>query len=502
MRTVADGFSGGAPADRVHAINSASVRADGRFVLYWMIAARRVRSNFALDRAVAWARELRLPLVVLEALKVDYPFASDRLHRFVIEGMADNRSALHGSPATYFPYVEPAPGAGRGLLDRLAEEAAVVVTDLFPCFFLPDVVRRAGGRLRVRLEAVDGNGLLPLAALPQAYPAAVHHRRFMQGAFRQHIVHAPAERPDFSGLSNLESGLPSDVVSRWPPAANALLGGSSGELAALPVDHSVPPVSIRGGASAAAETLDRFVRFRLVKYEDSHNHPDDNGTSRLSPYLHFGHLSAHEVFKAVVRTEGWTLGRLGPRPTGARQGWWGLGASAEAFLDQLVVWRELGYSTCFHRPEAYRSFDGLPGWAVDTLTRHQNDPRPFVYSREQFEQGRTHDPLWNAAQFEMRREGWMHNYMRMLWGKKILEWSATPREALETMIALMDRWSLDGRDPNSYAGYTWILGRYDRPWPERPIYGTVRSMSSDSAARKLRLGSYLRRYSPDSGLFD
>ncbi len=165
---------------------------------------------------------------------------------------------------------------------------------------------------------------------------------------------------------------------------------------------------------------------------------------------------------------------------------------ADAFLDQLVVWRELAYNACATRPENYARYDSLPRWALATLADHESDPRPMLYGREALENAATHDAVWNAAQMEMRQTGWFHNYMRMLWGKKIVEWSETPEVALETMINLMNRWALDGRNPNSYAGYFWTLGRYDRPWPERPIYGKVRSMSSASTARKVRLSRYLR----------
>ena len=490
MLQLSEGSSAGAPAARVRAVNGKPVRADAAFVLYWMIAARRSTFNFALDRAAAWANELGRPLVVLEALRVDYPHASDRLHRFVLDGMADNRRAFDGSPVLYYAYVEPSAGAGKGLLERLSRDASVVVTDEYPAFFLPHAVARAGDRIGVRLEAVDGNGILPLSAAPQAYPAAVHFRRYLQRVLRDHLRHVPAEGLPRKMPARLPA-LPADVVTRWPSVSPQLLDGDRSALARLPVDHEVGVVGTKGGSAAALKALSTFVDGRLATYHEHHNHPDDRGTSRLSPYLHFGHVSAHQVFAAVMRREKWNIGRLGAKPSGIRTGWWGVGEGANAFLDQLVVWRELAFNTCAKRPDDYRRFEGLPEWAVRTLDEHLTDPRPHVYDRVAFERADTHDAVWNAAQREMVRDGWMHNYMRMLWGKKILEWSATPREALATMIALMDRWSLDGRDPNSYAGYMWTLGRYDRPWPERPIYGTVRSMSSDSTRRKVRILQYL-----------
>ncbi|MEQ1728455.1 MAG: deoxyribodipyrimidine photolyase [Vicinamibacterales bacterium] len=494
MHAATEGFRGGAPAIRVRAVNDCAVNPAGQYVLYWMIANRRTRFNFSLDRALAWARELGRPVVVLEALRIDYPYASERLHRFVIDGMAANGIAFERSGILYYPYVEPAPGAARGLLERLSDAACLVVTDDFPCFFLPEVVKSAGRRVTVRLEAIDSNGLMPMAAVPQAYPAAVHLRRFIQKTLRTQLLDLPSASPLGLELPSRLATLPADVLTRWPAAEPDLLSGAPGTLGRLGIDHRVGVLPLRGGEDAANRVLCSFVQRHLGAYHERHSHPDDRGTSRLSPYLHFGQISAHEVFNAVMKAEGWSLGRLSRTVTGARQGWWGVRPGAEAFLDQLVVWRELGFNTCFRRPDDYDRFEGLPGWAQETLLLHSRDPRPYTYELRTFERAETHDPLWNAAQHELVRDGWMHNYMRMLWGKKILEWSATPQEALETMIAIMNRWALDGRDPNSYAGYTWVLGRYDRPWPERPIYGTVRSMSSANTQRKIRVAAYL---SPD-----
>jgi deoxyribodipyrimidine photo-lyase len=201
------------------------------------------------------------------------------------------------------------------------------------------------------------------------------------------------------------------------------------------------------------------------------------------------------VFSAVMTAERWTTRKLGRAATGARQGWWGVPAGAEAFLDQLITWRELGFNMCATRPRDPARFSSLPGWAIATLERHARDRRRWIYSRDQLASAATHDAVWNAAQRQLTRDGWMHNYLRMLWGKKILEWSASPEEALETMTAIMNEQALDGCDPNSYSGYFWTLGRYDRPWaPERPIFGTVRYMSSDNTRRKLKMTNFMEEY--------
>jgi deoxyribodipyrimidine photo-lyase len=220
---------------------------------------------------------------------------------------------------------------------------------------------------------------------------------------------------------------------------------------------------------------------------------DAGVTSGLSPYLHRGHVSVHSVLGELAERESWEASMVATKASGARAGWWNMSASAEAFLDELVTWRELGYNTCANVP-AYDSYASLPEWARATLADHEADPRPHLYTREDFEEARTHDPLWNAAQRLLRGEGRIHNYLRMLWGKKILEWTASPRDALAVMIELNNRWSVDGRNPNSYAGIMWVLGRYDRGWPERPIYGRIRSMSSDLTRRKVDVNSYLERW--------
>jgi deoxyribodipyrimidine photo-lyase len=283
-------------------------------------------------------------------------------------------------------------------------------------------------------------------------------------------------------------------LRRWPPAANALLDAEPGVLAQLAIDHRVRPVPYRGGAKAARAALRDFLDRKLRDYGAHAQHPDDDVRSGLSPYLHFGHLSAHEIFSELARRESWSLANLSSQSKGGREGWWGMSASAEAFLDQLVTWRELGYNMSCQRQDHDR-FESLPAWAQATLTRHASDPRPYVYTLDDLEAGRTHDPLWNAAQMQLVREGKIHNYLRMLWGKKILEWSACPEDALAALIELNNKYAVDGRDPNSYSGIFWILGRYDRPWgPERPIFGTVRYMSSQSTLRKLRVREYLVRY--------
>jgi deoxyribodipyrimidine photo-lyase len=460
-----------------------------------MIASRRLVYNFALDRALEYGRELGKPLVIFEALRCGYPWASDRLHRVVLDGMAHNARVCTTRGVRYYPYVEPTAGAGAGLLSALAAEACLVVTDDYPCFFLPGMVAGTAKKLSVRLEAVDSNGLLPIRAGEPAYSTAHAFRRFLQKTLPTHLAEFPSADPlAKTNASRLCLTLPRAVTTRWPAACAALLSGEPGALATLPIDHSVLPVEIRGGHARARAQMKDFLKERLPDYSEQRNEPDLDGASRLSPYLHFGHLSAHEVFAKISRQENWKPEKLALRANGSREGWWNMSANAETFLDELITWREVGYNFCSHRKD-YDRFESLPEWSQKTLKKHERDERPYLYTLEQLESAATHDPLWNAAQLQLVSEGRIHNYLRMLWGKKILEWSRIPRDAITTLVHLNNKYALDGRDPNSYSGIFWCLGRYDRPWgPERPIFGTVRYMSSQNTARKFSLKKYLRKY--------
>ncbi len=461
-----------------------------------------MQSNFALDRAVEWAVKLNKPLVIFEPLRSTYPWASDRIHRFILDGMADNAARIGQlnrqgvAGVRYFPYVEPAPGVEKGLLAEFARHAGAIVTDDYPICFIQRLISTAASQLPIRVEAVDSNGLLPLRATDRVFTTAFSFRSFLQKELPLHLGQAP--KPDALARLKLPAikGIPAEITRRWPAASDRLLMGDADELAKLPIDHSVPAVDYRGGAAAAQRRLTRFLERHLVHYHEVANDPDADAGSGLSPYLHFGHISVHQVFHEVMSREGWSPNRLSKRATGKREGWWGVGAGAEAWLDQLITWRELGYNMTAHRDD-YDRYESLPDWARATLEKHACDPRPFVYSLEAFATARTHDELWNAAQTQLVREGRIHNYLRMLWGKKILEWMASPRDALAVMIELNNRYALDGRDPNSYSGIFWCLGRYDRPWgPERPIFGTVRYMSCENTRRKLRMTEYLRQYAP------
>ncbi len=477
------------PEVRIRLAKEAPVREDGGYVLYWMSAARRAKYNFGLQRAVDWAVHLDRPLLVIEALRAGYRWACPRFHAFVIDGMADNEAAFRGSGASYRAYVEPRDGAGKGLLAALAREASVVVADDWPCFFLPRALAALATSCPVRLEAVDGNGLYPMYATDRVFTTAHSFRAHLQKQLPAALEHLPREDP----LAGVElkrlAAFPDEVKANWD-----FVHPHRGLLDEIELAGTVPATEESGGAEAGRACLRLFVETRLGAYGQDRNSPDADGASGLSPYLHFGHVGAHEVFAAVVDHQDWDPSRLGDETRGSRAGFWGMEAGAEAFLDELVTWRELGLNRCALTDD-YDRFESLPGWARATLRDHLDDEREYVYDLETFARAETHDALWNAAQRQLLTEGRMHNYLRMLWGKKILEWTEHPKQALEIMLELNNRYALDGRDPNSYSGVFWVLGRYDRAWgPERPIFGKVRFMSSQNTRKKLSVDGYLERY--------
>jgi deoxyribodipyrimidine photo-lyase len=464
----------------------------GDYVLYWMTAERRTFWSFALQRAVGLAQRLDKPLLVLEAVDADYPWASTRFHTFLIQGMVDNQKRFAEAGVGYLPYVEPEPGAGRGLLRRLSARACVVLGDERPAYRYPSLQARAARRVEARFELVDGGTFSPLRLPSKEHGRAVDFRRHLHKVAAAGLLDRPVPDPLAEKLPAFDH-LPSDITARWPAAdLRSLL--TPGGLGHLPIDASIGPVSGKpGGSTEAGRRFQAFLG-RISKYTER-NHPDVHAPTGLSPWLHFGHISASEMGWTVLDREGWTPERMNRAAFSKQQGAWGLSPGAEAFLEELLTWRELAFHTAFLQPEGHARYEGLPGWCRATLAAHAADARESLYSLDTLAAGRTADPLWNAAQRELRETGVIHNYLRMLWGKRVLAWTPDPQTAFLTLIELNNRYALDGRDPNSYAGIAWCFGRYDRPWgPERPVYGTIRFMSSASTRKKLEMDAWAKRF--------
>ncbi|MFN7290867.1 MAG: deoxyribodipyrimidine photolyase [Pirellula sp.] len=480
------------PRVRITAITNNAVRDSGEYVLYWMTAMRRLRYNFGLQRAVQWANELQRPLLIFDAVRTNYRWACDRFHQFLIDGITERSSQLSSSRAAHCAYIEPNAHHGAGLMETLAKHACVVVADDYPCFFHPALYRKIAAEWGCALEIVDSNTILPMRLPDRTFTVAHSYRRYMQKVVAESMPQFPVEEPLKALKTERLKTLPVGIKKKWGCGLAGEGLSLCTDLSKLPIDHSVKPTE-NGQESEARKVLSRFLKSRLSKYEHDRNEPELQGSSWLSPHLHFGTMSSFEVFFEVSKAEDWAPKKLS-KPNGKMNGFWNMSVDAEAFIDQLMTWREIGFNMCVREPKFDR-YESLPDWAQKTLAEHAEDPRQHAYSLEDFELARTHDDLWNAAQNQLVHEGRIHNYLRMLWGKKILHWSATPQQALKTMIHLNNKYALDGRDPNSYSGIFWVLGRYDRAWgPERPIFGKIRYMTSESTRSKFSVKNYIRKY--------
>ena len=438
------------------------LREDAKCVVYWMQRAQRIVDNPALDLAIEAGNLLGLPVVVYFQVIPNYPNANLRHYHFLQQGLRDvaEDAAERG---VGFVVRRPPESTLDGFLEEV--QAALVVGDENPCRE-PERWRQVlAKRLKIPFWTVDADVVVPSRVFGRTF-VLLHH-------FRPHLK---AELPKF--LVPFKRIAPQHA---WKPAKELASYNLDEDITAGfdKLDRSVGPVdSFPGGTHAALKRLKDFVNRELKDYETARNHPEVSGTSRLSPYLHFGNIGPITIALAVQKAV--SAGK-------ATQ------AAADKYLDELIGWRELAVLFVRHEPN-YDNWECAAPWARQTLVEHTADARERRYTLAQLERAETGDELWNAAQRQMVETGWMHNYMRMYWGKKILEWAPDPARAFEWAVTLNDRYELDGRDPNGYAGIAWaIVGRHDRPWFNRPIFGLVRPMSGASTAKKFDAEEYIRQ---------
>jgi len=440
--------------ERIRRLNRGPVR-DGRYVLYWMQAAQRSECNHALEHAIDKGNELGKPIVVAFCLTADFPEANARHYHFMLEGLCEAQADLSdrgirmvvrlGSPATCIPV--------------LADEACWVVVDAGHLRIQRQWRAHVGQAVECAMEEVETNLIVPV-------DEAADKENFSAGTFRPRIH----KKLDLYMVKLKPRNVMRDSLGMRLESPD--FHDTARVLKELQVDGSVGPVTgFRGGAGEARRRLEEFLANKLDDYATLRNDPACDAQSHLSPYLHFGQISPLEVAMEVKQASG--KGR-------------------NAFLEELIVRRELSHNFVYHNPR-YDSLGCLPPWAMRTLNYHRRDRREYVYSQEQFEAARTHDPYWNAAQREMVLTGKMHGYMRMYWGKKILEWARTPREAFRIALYLNNRYELDGRDPNGFAGIAWCFGKHDRAWAERPVFGKIRYMNAPGLRRKFDPDGYVKR---------
>ena len=448
-------------AERTRRLNQAAPRPDAGFVLYWLRTACRTDENPALDAAIALGNRLGTPVFVHHALFEDAPYASDRHHTFVLDAVPGLARDMAARGVDYACHVER-PGQRGPWLERLAARAAAVVTEDMPVAPWSGWTGRLAADAGVPVLAVDAACIVPMRLVDRGHDRAFAYRKATKALRDARLAAdwpriAPAEPP-------VQPELPYAPVTVTPQTIPDLV-------AACAIDHGVAPVpQTRGGGDAAMARWAAFRDTRLAAYADRRNDAlDPQAVSRLSPYLHWGMMSPFRVAREAVRIGG---------------------RGAEKFLDELLIWREMGYAWCFHHPGG-QGWDAVPDWARESLARREADRRPALLSWETLARGHTGDPLWDAAQASLRIHGELHNNLRMTWGKQVLSWTPTGRAALETIIDLNDRYALDGGDPNSVTGLTWCVGGFDRPFPpEQPITGLVRPRSTAAHARRLDPRAY------------
>ncbi len=426
-------------------------------VLYWMSRDQRLSDNWALLHASESALERKCPLGVVFCLVPDYLGAAIRHYGFMLKGLEEVAGRLSAKGIPFHLLADdPVEEIPRFVVEQ---GVSLLITDFSPLRIKREWERRVAERIPIPFDVVDAHNIIPC-------PVASPKREFGAYTFRPKVRKA---LPVFlTGFPPLE-----DHPFPWKGPIRRIQWEKVGK--ELGVDRSVGEVSwLEPGERAALRALRDFLENRLASRYGLRNDPNGDGQSNLSPYFHFGHLAPQraaleaQLFDDNLQAQ-------------------------EAFLEELIVRRELADNFCLHTP-CYDRIDSFPPWARETLERHRSDPRPYLYGRERLEGAETHDPLWNASQVEMVRSGKMPGYLRMYWAKKILEWSASPEEALETAIYLNDRYELDGRDPNGYAGIAWSIGGvHDRPWPERPVYGKVRSMTLRGCRKKFDVDAYVKR---------
>jgi deoxyribodipyrimidine photo-lyase len=457
------------PSDpRVRRLNDRPTNPKGEFVLYFSQVYRRGHDNAALAYAIERANGLRLPCLVYEALRPDYPYASDRFHTFVLEGAKDTAAVLGARGIAHAFFLPKTADEARGVVAKLSARAAMIVSDEFPTYIVPAQNEAAAKRATCAYVTVDDCVVAPMSLFPKQEHAARTLRPKLWRALETWL--APIEEPKPLVAKPAKLALPFAPVDFETADIPTLV-------AACAIDHDIPPVAeLPGGSKAAEARLGRFVARKLSTYAVDRNDPSRDGASHLSPYLHFGMISARTIALAV---------RAWGDDGGADE-------ATEPFLEQLLVRRALAFNFARSNPE-HATYASIPPWARETLEARAGDRNEYALTLEQLADARSPDPIWNAAQTELRARGVIHGYARMLWGKLVISWFADPAEAHAILVELNDRFALDGRDPDGYTNIAWCFGLHDRPWPNRPKFGTVRTMTTKSAANKLDFDAYLDR---------
>ncbi len=474
-------------SERVKKLNENNIL-EGYYILYWMQVSVRAEYNHALEYAIKLANEANKPLLVFFGVTKTFPEANFRHFYFLLEGLADVESALKKKNIKLLcRFCDPSDE-----VIKLSEKACAVIFDRGYLRIQKNWRKSAAEKIKCAIYQVESEAAAPVNEVSDKEEFAARTLRpKITKKLEKYLITLPADKVNISSLdfnineNRTGKGNQKQAVLNPADKINAAERGASSDIIDLsdidalidnmnPIDNTVfKSPYYKGGCGAAKAALIDFIENRLHNYDTMRNDPSLNHLSHLSPYLHFGHISPIYIALEIKKSK---------TPAEAK----------DKFLEELIVRRELSFNFCEYNAN-YDSHECLPDWVIQTLNNARNDKRPYIYELSDFENARTHDHCWNAAQLEMVVSGKMHNYMRMYWGKKIIEWTRDYKEAYKIMLYLNNKYNLDGRDPNSFAGIAWCFGKHDRPWTRRPIFGSVRYMNEAGLKRKFDMEAYIQR---------
>lgn len=458
-------------------LNAKRYRSEGEYVLYWMQSTHRLDENWALRAAIRTADRLNLPVVIHQGLDPTYLHAADRHHTFILQGARDTARQAESLGLYYQFVLRRRRDDDRRVVDRLAERAYLVFTDLFPTAGIRERSQRFAERCACRMLAIDSVCTVPSGAFATPEYAARTIRPKIAARLENAIEPVADHAPRVPVSDALRASLRETVRTELLPIGSMSDDEIAHAVASCDIDHAVAPVKMRGGSVAAHERWQSFLANDLPDYSARRAEAGDlTGTSGLSAYLHYGQIPSAKIVREA-------------RASGAPA------ESLDAFVQQATTWRELSYNWCIRTP-AFDALSSLPAWIQKTMADHVDDPRPALYDLETLEHAETGDELWNAAQRQLVRTGLIHNYPRMLWAKTVLLWTRDYEQARTWLFHLNDKYAIDGRDPNSVGGIMWCMGLWDRPWGNKPIWGGIRPMVTSRAKFKFDVARYISQYPP------
>jgi photolyase PhrII len=446
-------------AERVKVINRRQFNTEGKYIIYWMSHSHRACFNHSLEFAIELSNQSGKPLLVYFPITDRYKYSNARYYKFMLDGILEAKKSIEERGIKFV--IEKVDDIKQRVVE-ISRDAFALITDKAYLKFYRRLNRYVADKLDIPVYEVESDVCVPVEiASDRLEPYAFGFRKKIYSKMDAFIVELKPREVKIKSVS-LDFG-----IGELTPKDSLEI------LDILNIDKSVSLSPFVGGYSQARKYLEEFIERKLHKYKDFRSHPELDYQSNLSPYLHFGQISPIEVVLEVLSK-------------------YGKDENVDSFFNELIVWRELARNFCYYNPN-YNHYEGIPDWAKETLEEHKKDRREYIYTLEELESAKTHDEYWNAAQLELLKTGKMHNYMRMYWCKKIIEWTDDPKQAFDIACYLNDKYELDGRDPNSYSGISWCFGTHDRPWKERKIFGKVRYMSASGLEAKFDIKKYVEK---------